>query len=130
MKHIPEGNYYTKEHEWVFVDETVVRMGITTHAQESLGEVIYIELPEEGQKVNRGDSLGVVESVKAVSDLYAPVSGTVLEVNHKAVQKVGIVSDSPMDEGWLLTIEIDNEKELAYLLKPEDYRVFLEKEQK
>ena len=78
---IPEEYYYTKDHEWAQVDENVVTVGITEFAQDSLGEVVYVELPEEGQKVTQGEPFGVVESVKAVSDLVAPVSGTVIEVN-------------------------------------------------
>ena len=80
---VPEEYYYTKDHEWAQVDENVVTVGITEYAQDTLGEVVYVELPEEGQKVTQGEPFGVVESVKAVSDLVAPVSGTVIEVNQR-----------------------------------------------
>ncbi|RYZ64735.1 MAG: glycine cleavage system protein H, partial [Proteobacteria bacterium] len=82
----------------------------------------YVELPEEGQKVNQGESFGVVESVKAASDLYAPVSGTVIEVNTALLEDPGSLNDDPMNDGWLIRIEMDSEKELAALMRAPDYR--------
>jgi glycine cleavage system H protein len=119
---IPEDNYYTKEHEWTQVDENIVTVGITEFAQEQLGEIVYVELPEEGQKVTQGQAFGVVESVKAVSDLYSPVSGTVIEVNTSLVDEPSSLNDDPINEGWLVRIEMDTEKELASLMKAPDYR--------
>lgn len=119
---VPEDYYYTKDHEWAQADENVVTVGITEFAQQSLGEVVYVELPEEGQKVSQGDPFGVVESVKAVSDLYAPVSGTVIEVNSSLVENPSVLNDNPMVDGWLIRIELDNEKELANLLRSPDYK--------
>lgn len=119
---LPEDFYYSKEHEWAQVDENIVTIGITEFAQEQLGEVVYVELPEEGQKVNQGESFGVVESVKAASDLYAPVSGTVIEVNAALLEDPGSLNDDPMNEGWLIRIEMDTEKELANLMRVADYR--------
>ncbi len=119
---LPEEYYYTKEHEWAQVDENIVTVGITEFAQESLGEVVYVELPEEGQRVTQGEPFGVVESVKAVSDLYAPVSGTVVEINQPVSDDPGTVNDDPMDDGWLIRIEMDNERELANLMRAPDYK--------
>lgn len=119
---VPEDYYYTKDHEWAQVDENIVTVGITEFAQDALGEVVYVELPEEGQKVTQNDPFGVVESVKAVSDLYAPVSGTVIEVNTSLTDDPSVLNDNPMNDGWLVRIEMDSEKELANLLRAPDYK--------
>jgi glycine cleavage system H protein len=120
--HIPEDLYYTKEHEWAQVDENIVTVGITEYAQEALGEIVYLELREEGAKVTQGESFGVVESVKAASDLYSPVSGTVIEVNTALIDDPSVLNDDPMNDGWLLRIEMDTEKELANLMRAPDYK--------
>lgn len=124
---VPEENYYTKDHEWAQVDENVVTVGITEYAQDSLGEVVYVELPEEGQKVTQNEPFGVIESVKAVSDLVAPVSGTVIEVNTSVVDDPGTLNDDPMNNGWLIRIEMDTEKELANLMRAPDYKKLISK---
>jgi glycine cleavage system H protein len=120
--HIPEDYYYTKEHEWAQVDENIVTIGITEYAQNALGEVVYVELPEEGQKVSQGEPFGVVESVKAVSDLFAPVSGTVIEINNSLTDDPSVLNDDPVNNGWLIRIEMDTEKELAALMRAPDYK--------
>lgn len=120
--HIPEDYYYTKDHEWAQVDENIVTVGITEFAQDSLGEIVYVELPEEGQKVTQNEPFGVVESVKAVSDLYAPVSGTVIEINTALTDDPAVLNDNPMIDGWLIRIEMDTEKELANLMRAPDYK--------
>lgn len=120
--HIPEENYYTKDHEWASVDENIVTVGITEYAQNALGEIVYVELPEEGQKVTQNEAFGVVESVKAVSDLYAPVSGTVIEVNMSLLDDPGVLNDDPMNNGWMIRIEMDTEKELANLIRAPEYK--------
>lgn len=120
--HIPEDYYYTKDHEWAQVDENIVTVGITEFAQNSLGEIVYVELPEEGQKVTQNEPFGVVESVKAVSDLYAPVSGTVIEVNMSLTDDPAVLNDDPVNQGWLIRIEMDTEKELASLMRAPDYK--------
>jgi len=119
---LPEDFYYTKDHEWAQIDENIVTIGITEFAQEQLGEIVYVELPEEGAKVNQGESFGVVESVKAASDLYAPVSGTVIEVNMALMEDPSALNDDPMNEGWFIRIEMDSEKELANLMRVPDYK--------
>ena len=124
---VPEEYYYTKDHEWDQVDENVVTVGITEFAQDTLGEVVYVELPEEGQKVTQGEPFGVVESVKAVSDLVAPVSGTVIEVNVSMSDNPGTLNDDPMNDGWLIRIEMDTEKELANLMRAPDYKKLIQK---
>ncbi|MBX3022557.1 MAG: glycine cleavage system protein GcvH [Bdellovibrionales bacterium] len=124
---VPEEYYYTKDHEWAQVDENVVTVGITEFAQDNLGEVVYVELPEEGQKVTQGEPFGVVESVKAVSDLIAPVSGTVIEVNGSMMENPGTLNDDPMNDGWLIRIEMDTEKELANLMRAPDYKKIIAK---
>ncbi len=120
--HVPEDYYYTKDHEWAQVDENIVTVGITEFAQQSLGEVVYVELPEEGQKVTQGEPFGVIESVKAVSDLYAPVSGTVIEINQSLNEDPASLNDDPINDGWLIRIEMDTEKELAVLMRAPDYK--------
>jgi glycine cleavage system H protein len=125
--HIPEENYYSKDHEWAQVDENVVTVGITEFARDQLGEIVYVELPEEGQKVTQNEPFGVVESVKAVSDLFAPVSGTVIEINQNVADDPGLLNDDPMNIGWMIRIEMDTEKELANLMRAPDYRKLTQK---
>src|ERR1700747_3671496 len=124
---IPAELMYTKDHEWASVDENMCTVGITEYAQDTLGEVVYVELPEEGQKVTQGEPFGVVESVKAVSDLVAPVSGTVIEVNMSMMDNPGTLNDDPMNDGWLIRIEMDTEKELANLMRAPDYKKIIAK---
>lgn len=124
---VPEELYYTKDHEWAYVDENIVTVGVTSFAQESLGEIVYAELPDEGQKVTQNEPFGVIESVKAVSDLYAPVTGTVIEMNTALVEKPGIINDDPWNEGWLVRIEMDTEKELAALMRAPEYKKLIAK---
>ena len=119
---IPEELYYTKEHEWAQVEENIVTIGITEFAQEQLGEIVYVELPEEGQKVTQGQTFGVIESVKAASDLYSPVSGTVIEINAGLNDNPSVLNDDSMNQGWLIRIEMDTEKELAALMRAPDYK--------
>jgi glycine cleavage system H protein len=120
--HIPEDYYYTKDHEWAQVDENIVTVGVTEFAQQALGEIVYVELPEEGQKVTQNEPFGVVESVKAVSDLYAPVSGTVIEVNTSLTDDPSVLNDNALNDGWMIRIEMDSEKELANLMRAPDYK--------
>jgi glycine cleavage system H protein len=124
---VPEEYYYTKDHEWAQVDENIVTVGITDYAQSNLGEIVYVELPEEGQKVTQNETFGVVESVKAVSDLFSPVTGTVIEINSGLVDDPGNLNDDPMEEGWLIRIEMDSERELANLMRAPDYKSLIAK---
>jgi len=119
---IPEGLKYSKEHEWVATEDSVATIGITDYAQDQLGEVVYIELPAVGDKVSKDDPFGVVESVKAVSDIYAPVSGTVTEVNQELVESPEIVNEDPYGDGWLIKIRIADLVELDDLMDSEEYQ--------
>ena len=125
MMSLPEELKYTKEHEWVKEDGNAVRVGITEHAQAQLGDVVFIELPEAGAQVISGDIFGTVESVKAVSDLYAPVSGEVVEVNEALEGTPELVNSDPYGAGWMLKIQIDNEAGGA-LLSSDAYQDFLD----
>jgi len=125
---IPAGFYYTKEHEWVHVEGANCRIGVTDYAQNSLHEIVYVDLPKVGAKVAQMQSLGTVESVKAVADVYSPVSGVVLEVNGELSDAPELVNKSPYEKGWITIIRPDDlTKELSTLMRPEDYRDFVKK---
>ena len=124
----PEECLYTKEHEWVRLENDGLVVGITDYAQESLGEIVYVELPEEGSKVARAEAFGVVESTKAVSDLYAPVSGTVIEVNDTLLDSPELINEDPYEDGWMIRIELSDENELDKLLDAAEYAAFIEEE--
>ncbi len=119
---VPEEYYYTKDHEWALVEENIVTVGVTEFALDALGEVVYLEIPDEGQKVSFQEPFGVVESVKAVSDLIAPISGTVVESNAALVDNPGRLNDNPWEDGWLIKIEMDKENELSSLIKASEYK--------
>jgi glycine cleavage system H protein len=124
----PNDVKYTKEHEWVREEGGIVVIGITDYAQDSLGDVVYVELPEEGATITKDETYGVVESVKAVSDLYSPVSGTVLEVNDSIVDSPEVINDEPYGEAWMLKVELSDAGELDGLLSADDYKTFVEEE--
>ncbi|CAI4222480.1 unnamed protein product [Auanema sp. JU1783] len=115
---------YTKKHEWVSFENGVGTVGITDFAAEQLGDVVFVELPEQGQFLERGDNTGAVESVKAVSDVYAPVSGTVVETNSLLEQESGRINKSPFNEGWIYKLELKDVNELAELMSETDYEEF------
>jgi len=122
---VPDDLRYSKEHEWVRVDGETATMGITAFAQEQLGDVVFVELPEKGATVRQHGSLGVVESVKAASDVYAPVSGEVLERNVKVMESPELVNSSPYGDGWMVRLRIADRAELGRLLTPADYRAHI-----
>jgi len=125
---IPAEFYYTKEHEWVHIENTNCRIGVTDYAQNSLHEIVYVDLPKVGAKVVQMQSLGTVESVKAVADVYSPISGLVLEVNSELSDAPELVNKSPYEKGWITIIRPDDlKKELSTLMRPEDYRDFVKK---
>ena len=120
---------YSKEHEWVRLeDDDVAVVGITEFAQDSLGDVVFVELPELEDEVEQFEKMGEIESVKAVSDLYSPVSGSVLERNEALEESPELVNDSPYQEGWMLRIALDDTSELGNLMSASDYEAFLESE--
>jgi glycine cleavage system H protein len=113
---------FTSTHEWLApIDDDMV-VGITFHAQQLLGDLVFVELPEIGHQVKAGDELGVVESVKAASDFYAPISGTITAVNEKVRQDVALINQSPEEDGWLVKIKANNPNELAELLDSDQYQ--------
>ncbi|MDD4902974.1 MAG: glycine cleavage system protein GcvH [Candidatus Bipolaricaulis sp.] len=121
----PTGYRYTKEHEWVKVEGSRARVGITDHAQAELGDVVFVELPTVGADVKQGGLLGTVESVKAVSDINAPVSGKVIEVNRELESSPETVNQAPHDAGWIAVIELANPSETASLLDAAAYEALL-----
>jgi glycine cleavage system H protein len=126
---LPDDLKYTKEHEWCRVKGNRAIIGITDHAQSSLGDIVYVELPEVGDLVKKGESFGVVESTKAVSELFAPVSGKVVEVNDPLSDAPETINEDPYEEGWMIQVEVSDEKELAELLDAAAYGKFIEEEQ-
>ncbi|MZG52770.1 MAG: glycine cleavage system protein GcvH [Nitrospinae bacterium] len=118
---VPENLLYTQEHEWIRVNGNNATVGITQFAQEQLGDIVFVELPEVGTLIEQETPFGVVESVKTVSDLYAPVSGTVTAVNQDLESKPEQVNDEPYGNGWIIEIEIADNKELEKLMSPEEY---------
>jgi glycine cleavage system H protein len=124
----PPGLRYSKEHEWVAAEESVATVGITDHAQEQLGEIVYIELPSIGEKVSKDDPFGVVESVKAVSDIYAPVSGTVLEVNEDLAESPEVVNQDPYGDGWLIKVRVSDPADLDDLMDNDQYEQMIARE--
>ena len=122
MSSVPDDLKYSKEHEWVRVDGDLATVGITAFAQEQLGDVVFVELPEKGARVRQHASLGVVESVKAASDVYAPISGEVLERNVKVIESPELVNSQPYADGWMVKVRLADKGELVALLSPEDYR--------
>ncbi|HEY4643259.1 MAG TPA: glycine cleavage system protein GcvH [Bacteroidota bacterium] len=118
----PDTLRYTKEHEWVKVDGTTGTVGITDFAQSELGDVVYVELPSPGAKLEQGKSFGTIEAVKAVSDLYAPVSGEVVEINKELSVKPELVNQQPYDAGWMVKVKISKAAELGELLDAAKYQ--------
>ncbi len=128
MANVPEDLHYSKDHEWIRVEGDVGTVGITDHAQNSLGDVVYVELPKVGDRVEQMKPFGVIESVKTASDVYAPVSGKVVEVNAALADKPETINEDAYGDGWLFTLEIDDAEQLNELLGPDDYAELLEDE--
>ncbi len=124
----PPGLKYSKEHEWVATEESVATIGITDHAQEQLGEIVYIELPSVGEKVSKDDPFGVVESVKAVSDIYAPISGTVVEVNEDLPESPEVVNEDPYGDGWLIKVKVSDPADFDDLMDNDEYTELVARE--
>jgi glycine cleavage system H protein len=119
---VPEDCRYRESHEWVRTTDGTARVGITDFAQDELGDVVFVELPTVGDELATGDDFGVVESIKAVSDIYAPVGGTVTAVNERLRDEPELVNEDPFGEGWLLELELAAQAELEDLLSPAEYR--------
>lgn len=118
---------YSKEHEWVKVEGNLARLGITDHAQSELGDVVYLELPEVDDEFKVDDVIGVVESVKAASDLYTPVSGKVVEVNEDLPDSPEAINEDPYGS-WMIVVEMDDDSQLKNLMSPEEYKEFCDQE--
>jgi len=122
---IPEDLKYTKDHEWARIEKDVATVGITDYAQGELGDIVYVELPEVGTRVKQGESFGTIEAVKAVSDLYAPLSGEVIEVNTELENSPEVINQDPYGKGWMIKIKISDSKELNDLLDKAGYEALL-----
>jgi glycine cleavage system H protein len=119
---IPQDLLYTKTHEWVKIEGSKVKVGITDFAQHEITDVVHVEIPEVGRDVKKEQPTVVIESVKSAFDIYAPVSGRIIETNNKVLESPELVNNSPYEEGYLFAIEFSNEKELSDLLKADDYK--------
>lgn len=124
----PEDLKYSKEHEWVLIEDNVATVGITDYAQDQLGDIVFVELPAIGDKVSKDDAFGVVESVKAVSDIYAPVSGKVLEVNDDLPDNPEMVNEDPYGDGWMIKIEMNDPEDLQDLMTAAEYEEYVAEE--
>ncbi len=121
----PDDLKYSREHEWVLVEGDIATIGISAFAEDQLGDVVFVELPAPGDTVSKDDAMGVVESVKAVSDVYAPISGKVTEVNDDLPDNTELVNDDPYGDGWMVKVEISDPAELDDLMDSEEYQRFV-----
>jgi len=124
----PKDVRYTEQHEWARLEGDLIRVGITDFAQDALGDVVYVEIPEVGTEVRAGEAFGEVESTKSVSDIYAPVSGNVVDRNSQLVEAPEIVNDDPYGEGWMIVIEPSDPSQMDGLLDADGYRALTERE--
>jgi glycine cleavage system H protein len=122
---IPNDLKYTKDHEWAKVEGNIVTIGITDHAQSSLGDVVYTELPEEGREVTKGETFGVVESVKAVSDLYSPVTGKITAANESLADEPHQINEDPYGKAWIIKVEVTDPATLEDLLDASAYSAYV-----
>jgi glycine cleavage system H protein len=121
----PTDRKYSEDHEWAKLDDGLVEVGITGYAQEQLGDIVYVELPQLGDVLEASEAFGLVESVKAASDLLAPVSGEVVAINEDLVDKPELVNEDAYGEGWMLKVQADDEAEMDDLMTAEEYEAFL-----
>ncbi|MEJ7607624.1 MAG: glycine cleavage system protein GcvH [Bryobacteraceae bacterium] len=121
----PENFRYTKQHEWVSIEADIGTVGITNHAQHELGDIVYVDLPKIGMVINHGSTLGSVESVKAVSDIYSPISGEVVEINSALSQKPELMNEDPHGGAWLAKVKLSEPDEIKSLLSAADYRTYI-----
>lgn len=124
---LPQDLKYSEDHEWIKVEGNTVTIGITDFAQSELGDIVFVELPEEGDDISTGDSFGSVESVKTVSELYAPVSGSIVAVNEELEDSPELVNENPYEDAWMLKVELSDESELDNLLDAAGYQAVMEK---
>jgi glycine cleavage system H protein len=124
----PQEFLYTKEHEWIRVDEEIGTIGITDHAQKELGDIVYVELPKPGEHVAANESFGTVESVKAVSEIYSPISGEVAAVNTKLQNNPEMLNSDPHGEAWLVQVRLSDRSEIEKLMTADEYEAYIQKE--
>jgi glycine cleavage system H protein len=122
----PKDLYYSREHEWLKIEGETVIIGITDYAQEELGEVVYVDLPEIEQEFSKDESFGEIESVKAASDIYTPVSIKILEINDELEESPELINESPYEKAWIIKGELKNKDEIKTLMNSEDYEKFIE----
>jgi glycine cleavage system H protein len=127
---IPSDLKYSKEHEWVRVEDNLATVGITDYAQEELGDIVNVELPEEGDEIHKDEAFGAVESVKASSEIFSPLSGTIREVNEPLLDAPETINEDPYDEGWMVRVELSDPKELDDLLDASEYENYVREESK
>ncbi|HPS93879.1 MAG TPA: glycine cleavage system protein GcvH [Deltaproteobacteria bacterium] len=127
---IPEQLRYTKDHEWAKIEDNTLRVGITDYAQHEMGDVVYVDLKPTGTKVKKGDPVGTVESVKAVSEVFAPASGTIIETNADLEQSPELVNQDCYGQGWMVVIAFDDAQDLEALMDAKDYEEYLSAEAK
>jgi glycine cleavage system H protein len=125
---IPNDLYYTENHEWISIDGKEVVVGISEHAQEELGDIVFVELPSVEEELDQFEEFGVIESVKAVSDVFMPVSGVIVEVNEDLMDEPEKINEDPFGSGWLIKVEIKDKGELDELMDSKEYEAFLEEE--
>jgi len=118
---VPPDCRYQESHEWARQENGTVRLGITDFAQDELGDVVFVEVPGQGESIEQGEEFGVIESIKAVSDLYAPISGTIVSTNEELIDVPELVNEDPYGDGWMLEVEPADESEFDALLSPEEY---------
>ena len=118
---VPDDRKYTQEHEWVLIEDDVATIGVTDFAAGELGDIVFVELPEIGSEFSQGDTVGTIESVKAVADLYLPVSGEIVAINEAVVDSPELVNNDPMDDGWLLKVKLSDATEADQLLDAAAY---------
>jgi glycine cleavage system H protein len=128
MVNIPQGLRFTRTHEWVKPDGDSVTLGVSDFAQNELGDITYLELPEPGSEITQGEPLGVIESVKAASDIYAPVSGEILEANQEVVDSPDLVNTSPYDKAWLVKVRLSDQDQLDSLMDSAAYETYVEEQ--
>jgi glycine cleavage system H protein len=125
MSTIPKDNLYTRDHEWVRIEGNKAEVGITDHAQKALGDIVFVELPDIEDEIDAGDEFGSIESVKAVTSLFMPMSGRIIAVNTELKDGPEIINEECYDEGWVIRLELSNQDESSELLSADDYKEFL-----
>ena len=125
MSKLPKDVLYTRDHEWTRIDGNVAEVGITDHAQKELGDIVFVDLPDIEDEIDAGDEFGSIESVKAVTSLFMPMSGRIIAVNTELKDSPELINEECYDEGWMIRVELSNQDESTELFSPEDYEEFL-----